>query len=254
MDSEKRGHLVAVGIGSGDSSTLTPQAHDALEKADVIVGYKVYCDQMRLLFPDKIYMSSGMRQEVERCRMAIQEAANQTHTVAVICSGDAGVYGMAGLLLELLAKTEPSPDLEVTIIPGLTAALTSAAALGAPLMNDFAVISLSDLLTERATIVRRLEAVASSGMPCVLYNPRSRKRKELFDQALAIFRKAGGDALACGYVTNAGRPGEITWVGSIDVFPVEEIGMFTTVILGGSETRLLGGRLVTRRGYEKKYE
>ena len=112
----------------------------------------------------------------------------------------------------------------------------------------------SDLLTERATIIRRLEAVASSGMPCVLYNPRSRKRQELFEQALSIFSRAGGDDLVCGFVTNAGRPGELIWAGRIDALPVEDVAMFTTVILGGSETRLIEGRMVTRRGYEKKYD
>jgi cobalt-precorrin 5A hydrolase/precorrin-3B C17-methyltransferase len=246
------GRIYAVGIGSGDAAGITPRARAVLERADVIVGYKVYCEQVREVVPGKRMVSSGMRQEVARCRAAIDEA-RAGHAVAVVCSGDAGVYGMAGLLLELL--TEPgAPGIDVEVVPGLTAALTAAAALGAPLMNDFSVISLSDLLTARDTILRRLQAVAAAGMPCVLYNPRSRKRTELLNEALRLFSDAQGSNLACGYVRNAGRRDESQWVGRIAELPVEQIDMFTTVILGGRDTEIINGRLVTRRGYGKRHQ
>ena len=243
------GRIFAVGIGSGAVDTMTPQARRALRDSDVIVGYKAYIEQVSPITVGKKILSSGMRQEVDRCKAAIAEAEAGS-TVAVICSGDAGVYGMAGLLLELLGDDNDS--VELVVIPGVTAALSSAAVLGAPLMNDFAVISLSDLLTERPLIIKRLKAVAESGMPCALYNPRSRKRIELLDEALRIFAEAGGENLACGYVRNAGRSGEIVWAGRISDFKPEDVDMFTTVIIGGPGTDIINGRLVTRRGYKKR--
>jgi cobalt-precorrin 5A hydrolase/precorrin-3B C17-methyltransferase len=241
--------IYAVGIGSGSPDSLTSQARQALHASDVIVGYNVYVEQVASLTAGKRILASGMRQEVQRCREAIEKAA-AGRTVAVVCSGDAGVYGMAGLLLELLAEGGHD-DVDLVVIPGVTSALGAAAALGAPLMNDFAVVSLSDLLTRRETIVERLRAVAASGVPCVLYNPRSRKRTTLLDEALRIFADAGGRDLACGFVRNAGRPDETMWIGRIGEFPAGRVDMFTTVILGGRETEILNGRLVTRRGYEK---
>ncbi len=246
-----RGRIIAVGIGSGDCKGITPQARQALDIADYVIGYKTYCEQVKSFVPEEKLISSGMMQEVARCRDAIKRA-EEGNVVAMICSGDAGVYGMAGLLMEL--SLESDPPIEVEVIPGITAALTAAASLGAPLMNDFSVISLSDLLTEKETIIRRLNAVADSGMPCVLYNPRSRKRKKLLDQAIEIFSKNAGSDLACGFVKNAGRPGEEIWIGNISELPVEEVDMFTTVIFGCASTRIINGKLVTRRGYEKKYD
>jgi cobalt-precorrin 5A hydrolase/precorrin-3B C17-methyltransferase len=244
------GKIYAVGIGSGALDTITPQAQRALRDADVIVGYRVYTDQIAPLVPGTRILASGMRKEVDRCRAAIAEATAGA-TVAMVCSGDAGVYGMSGLLLQLLADAgEDAVELEV--VPGLTAALGAAAALGAPLMNDFAIISLSDLLTAREVIIKRLKAVASAGMPCALYNPRSRKRTELLDEACAIFAAAAPSDLACGFVKNAGRPGETTWMGSLSELPVEEVDMFTTVIIGGAETTILRGQLVTPRGYKAR--
>jgi cobalt-precorrin 5A hydrolase/precorrin-3B C17-methyltransferase len=249
--SPSRGRLVAVGIGSGAPEGMTHQARQALREADVVVGYKVYTEQVASLTVGKRILASGMRKEVDRCREAIAEAL-AGRNVAVVCSGDAGVYGMAGLLLQLLADDNRLDDVDLVVVPGVTAALSAAAALGAPLMNDFAVVSLSDLLTDRGVILDRLKAVASAGIPCVLYNPRSTKRKELFDEALRIFGDAAGADLACGLVRNAGRPGETTWAGPLNELPVEDVDMFTTVILGGRETSLLHGKLVTARGYKAR--
>lgn len=241
------GRLVAVGIGPGTPEGLTLKARSALLAADVVVGYKPYCEQVRWLIGDKPTRATGMRSEVARCEEAIREARSG-RTVAVVCSGDAGVYGMAGLLLELLADSGGAA-VEVDVVPGITAATEAAALLGAPLMNDFAVISLSDLLTPRETILRRLEAVAACGMPCALYNPRSHTRTDLFERALAIFAAAGGPTLACGTVRHAGRAGQQTWVGLLNALPVEAVDMSTIVIIGGADTAVLNGRLVTRRGY-----
>ncbi|MFA4943905.1 MAG: precorrin-4 C(11)-methyltransferase [Lentisphaeria bacterium] len=246
------GALAAVGIGGGTWETLTGEALEALGHADVIVGYGPYCDQVRPFFPAKRFLSSGMTREVERCRAAIAECA-EGRNVAVISSGDAGVYGMAGLLLELLAE-RPELAVELRVVPGITAALAAAAVLGAPFMNDFAVISLSDLLTDRETILRRLEHTAQAGIPCALYNPRSQKRRELFDQALDIFRQAYGAAQPCGFVRNAGRDGQERWVGALADLPVARIDMSTLVVIGGSQSCILGGRLLTRRGYAKRMD
>jgi cobalt-precorrin 5A hydrolase/precorrin-3B C17-methyltransferase len=243
----RSGKIYAVGIGPGTLQSMTQQAQEALQLVDTVVGYKVYIDQVATFIKGKQVLSTGMRKEVERCNAAI-DAAAEGASVAVICSGDAGVYGMAGLVLELL-DARGKNDIEVEVVPGVTAALSSAALLGAPLMNDYATISLSDLLTDRQTILDRLRAIAGCGMPCVLYNPRSRKRTKLLDEAIQLFMDARGPELACGYVRNAGRDGQATWVGPIVSLRAEEVDMFTTVILGGPDTTILAGRLVTRRGY-----
>lgn len=244
------GRVVAVGIGAGTKESLTGEAVEALQQADVIVGYTAYCEQIRPLFPEKRFISSGMRQEVERCRAAIAEAA-AGRSAAIVSSGDAGVYGMAGLVVELLANEGPS-DIDFRVVAGVSAALSAAAVLGAPLMNDFACVSLSDLLSERDMIVKRLEHVAAAGIPCALYNPRSRKRRDLFDEALRIFKNMYGPAHPCGLVNHAGRENQESWVGPLADLPVERVTMSTLVVLGGSQTQQVNGRLVTRRGYAKR--
>lgn len=243
----RAGRVLAVGIGSGTPEGITGRARTAILSADVVVGYKPYCDQILWLTGRKRVMATGMRDEVRRCREALDEAA-RGQTVAVVCSGDAGVYGMAGLLMELLHE-RGQDDVQVEVVPGVTSALDAAAALGAPLMNDYATISLSDLLTPRATIVERLRAVAACGMACVLYNPRSRQRHSLFEEAIRMFADARGDGLACGFVRDAGRQGQETWVGPLRDLPVERVDMSTLVVFGSQDTVLLNGRLITRRGY-----
>jgi cobalt-precorrin 5A hydrolase/precorrin-3B C17-methyltransferase len=240
------GKVVAVGIGPGTPAGITGGAREAIRSADLIVGYKPYCEQVAWLTAGKRVQDSGMRDEVARCTAAL-EAAEAGQAVAVLSSGDAGVYGMAGLLLELRAGRRSR--VEVEVVPGVTAASQAAAALGAPLMNDFVVISLSDLMTPRETIVARLRAVAATGLTCVLYNPRSMRRRELFEQALGIFADVRGGDVPAALVRHAGRTGESRWVGSLKALPVARVDMFTVVFIGGEGAEIQDGRLLTRRGY-----
>lgn len=245
------GKLIAVGIGPGGLTHLTPAAEQALKDCDLIVGYSTYCDLIAPLVKNKKILSNGMRQEIDRCNAAIDEAGKGL-TVSVISSGDAGIYGMAGLLFELLDKR--GIELPLEVIPGVTAANAAASILGAPLMNDFAVVSLSDLMTPADIIRKRLKNLAEADMVCVLYNPRSKKRLELFDYALELFKEARGPTACMGFVQNATRENERAWVGSYEACPTEEIDMTTVVLFGNSTTEVLNGHLLTRRGYKKKSE
>lgn len=242
-----RGKIFAVGIGPGSLSDLTPRAREAMEVSPVIVGYVKYCKMVEPLLMNKEVISTGMKAEVERCEMALRKAAAGA-TVAVISSGDAGIYGMAGLLIELAARD--GLDVEIEVVPGVTAATAAAAVLGAPLMNDFAVISLSDLLTPSDAIRRRLEAVAAADMVCVLYNPRSMTRSDLFDYAVKVFGAARGADMLVGCVRHASRAEQKIWIGSLKGLPVEDVDMSTVVVFGCSSTEVVGGRMVTKRGYK----
>ncbi len=244
------GSLQVVGIGPGTLEGMTRQAFDAIRCADIIVGYTAYCEQIAPLIPGKKLITSGMREEIPRCDRAL-DLALAGHSVALVCSGDAGVYGMAGLLFERIEAR--SLDFNaVRVIPGVTAASLAASAVGAPLMNDFAVLSLSDLLTERETILRRLEHIARSGMACALYNPRSKSRQDLIITALDCFRRERGNDTIAAIVTHAGRDGESVWTGSLADLPIEKINMSSVVLIGGEEARLIGRWMVEPRGYKKK--
>jgi cobalt-precorrin 5A hydrolase/precorrin-3B C17-methyltransferase len=245
----KPGLILAVGIGPGTPEGLTLKARNAILAADVVVGYKPYCAQIEWLIGNKRVVATGMRDEVPRCNAAIGEA-RKGQTVAMVCSGDAGVYGMAGLILELLAANN-EPPVEVEVIPGVTSALEAAAALGAPLSNDYATVSLSDLLTPRETILARLRAVSGCGMTCVLYNPRSRGRQDLFSEAVRLFTAARGKDSPAGFVRHAGREGQEIWIGSLGELPADRVDMSTIVFMGGADTAILDRRLVTRRGYKE---
>lgn len=246
----KNAALQVVGIGPGTIEGMTRQALEAIQNAQVIVGYKSYCDQVADLVHDKRVLSSGMREEITRCDQAL-DLAMEGHSVALICSGDAGIYGMAGLVFERIEARKLDFD-AVGVIPGVTAASLAASALGAPLMNDFAVISLSDLLTGQKTILRRLEHIARSGMSCALYNPRSNKRRDLIVTAIECFRKERGVNTASAIVSHAGRPEETVWTGPLAEMPVEEINMSSIVLIGGEKTRLMGKWMVEPRGYAIK--
>lgn len=241
--------IYAVGLGPGTILGMTPEAKEAISSSKFIVGYKTYIDQIIDLCENKEIISNGMRQEVERCKKAI-EIANDDNVVSVVCSGDAGVYGMAGLIMELIEKF--NYDVDVEVISGVTAALSTAAVLGSPLTNDFSVISLSDLLTPKEWIIKRLEGAAYSNMATAIYNPRSKKRVTLIVEAQKIFlaaSKENGYELNAGYVRNAGRNESEQWIGKLEELPIEKIDMFTTVIIGNSMTDIINGKLVTRRGY-----
>ena len=238
--------LTVVGLGPGAGEDLTGRARRAIEEADLVVGYTAYIALIRDQFPDKEMTATGMKKEVDRCRMAV-EAAVSGKTVAVVCSGDSGVYGMAGLIYEV-AREYPPIDIEV--VPGITAACVGAAVLGAPLTHDFAVISLSDLLTPWEKIEKRLEAAAAADFVICLYNPRSHSRADYLRRACDILLRQKSPATVCGFVQNIGREGERAVTLTLEQLRDNtEVDMFTTVFIGNSDTARIGGKLVTPRGY-----
>jgi precorrin-3B C17-methyltransferase len=239
--------IYVVGLGPGEAEQTTPLAEQTLNQCAVIVGYDGYIDLVSDRFADKQLISTPMRQETERCRIAL-EIALQGRDVALVCSGDPGVYGMAGLMLEIAHGS----GIQVQVIPGVTAATSAAAILGAPLMHDFAVISLSDLMTPWGKIERRLEAAARADFVICLYNPRSRKRSDYLRTACDIVMRHQSPATVCGWVRNIGRMGQESAVLSLAELATAEVDMFTTVIIGNSETRVLDGRMVTPRGYPQE--
>lgn len=239
--------IYIVGIGPGRESMMTGEAIQALEQADVIVGYTVYLELLGDRFSNKEFLSTPMKQEAERCRMCFREAAAGKN-VALICSGDAGVYGMASLMFEIRQELSVK-DCEIVVIPGITAAVSGAAVLGAPLGHDFCVISLSDLLTPWDLIERRLRAAAAGDFAIAIYNPSSHKRRDYLRQACDILLETMPSDTACGYVRNIGRDGEESRICTLTELRDAEVDMFTTVFIGNSQTRILDGRLVTPRGY-----
>ena len=237
--------LFVVGLGPGGRDGMTLEAKKALEQSEVICGYTAYADLIREDYPEKEYLVSGMTKEVERCHMALL-AAQDGKTTAMICSGDAGVYGMAGLVLSLAEKY---PETEVVIVAGVTAALSGAARLGAPLMNDFAVISLSDLLTPKDVIEKRLRAAAAGDFSICLYNPSSKKRTDHLRRACDILLEIVPPETVCGLVRSIGREGESCTLTTLGELRDTQVDMLTTVFVGNSRTRVMDGRMVTPRGY-----
>lgn len=237
--------VTVVGLGPGAGADLTGRAREALNASEVIVGYTAYIELIREEFPEKEYRSTGMRREVDRCRAAV-EAALEGKEVAVVCSGDSGVYGMAGLVYEVAQEYEP---VEIEVVPGITAACGGAAVLGAPLTHDFAVISLSDLLTSWETIEKRLACAAQADFVICLYNPMSHNRPDHLCRACEILLETKAADTVCGWVRNIGREGEESRILTLEELRQEKVDMFTTVFIGSSATRVLGGKLVTPRGY-----
>lgn len=238
--------IKAVGIGPGNIDDMTYRAREALKKCDVIVGYKTYIDLVEEIVVEKEIISSGMRSEVDRCNTAL-EVARKGKKVCVISSGDAGIYGMAGLLLELNTK-EPIVDIEV--IPGISAVNSVAAILGAPLMNDFAVISLSDYLTPWETIEKRLKMAAKGDFVIALYNPKSKTRKTHINKAREIILESRSKSTPVGIVKNASREGEQRVVTTLGDMLKHKIDMTTLVIIGNSKTFVSNGKMITPRGYK----
>lgn len=237
--------LFVVGIGPGAYEKMTLEAQQVLEGCSVIVGYTVYADLLRPHFPDQEYLVTGMKQEKERCRMALETAAAGKR-VAMVCSGDAGVYGMAGILMEM---GEAYPQVEIRAVAGVTAALSGSAVLGAAVGHDFAVISLSDLLTPWELIEKRLSCAAEADLVICLYNPSSRKRKDYLKRACGIVMRHQPPDTVCGYVRNIGREGECCRILPLSELAEEEVDMFTTVFIGNSQTKQIGNQMVTPRGY-----
>ncbi|MHB9111932.1 MAG: precorrin-3B C(17)-methyltransferase [Thermoleophilia bacterium] len=245
-DFEKpEGRVLVVGTGAGTAPLLTAAASAALRDADVIMGYRTYIDQVRAIFPEKEYLSGSMGAELDRCREALA-LARDGRTVAMVSSGDPGVYGMAGPLLEL------ADGIPVDVVPGVTAAQIAAARLGAPLMNDYIALSLSDLLTPREEVLRRARLAAASDMVVCLYNPTSRRRQPLFEEVCSILAGERHPDTPAGWVRAAGSPEESSGIVPLSELSRQEIDMRTIIILGNSRTVIRNGRMVTGRGYEKK--
>lgn len=237
--------LWIIGLGPGGGADLTGRARAALEESDVIVGYTVYIDLIRAEFGHKELLSTPMRKEQERCEMAL-ELADSGKTVAMVCSGDPGVYGMAGLCYELAPRW---PEVVLKVVPGITAACGGAAVLGAPLMHDFCLISLSDLMTPWEKIEKRLRAAGEADFVLCLYNPASHKRRDYLRRACEILLESKSPETPCGYVREIGRDGETATVLTLGELKDAQVDMFTTVFIGNSQTKVLGGKLVTPRGY-----
>ena len=233
-------------MGPGSEDALTPQAKNALNMSDCIVGYNVYLDLLPDELKKKELISTPMKQEVRRCEIVYEEAL-KGKTVSIICSGDAGIYGMASLMYEL---KERYPNTSLEVIPGITAALSGAAVLGAPVNHDFCIISLSDLLTPWEKIEKRLRTAADGDFAIVLYNPSSHKRKDYLKRACEILLETMENDRPCGYVKNIGRDGQESGVMTLSELRDFEVDMFTTVFIGNSESRIIDGALVTGRGYK----
>lgn len=237
--------VTVIGLGPGAGQDLTGRAQAALEACDLIVGYTAYVELIRPEFPEKECLATGMRREVDRCRLAVEKAL-EGKDVAMVCSGDSGVYGMAGLVYEVAQEYDP---IEIEVVPGITAACGGAAILGAPLTHDFAVISLSDLLTPWEKIVRRLRCAAQADFVLCLYNPASHSRPDHLRRACEILLEEKDGKTPCGWVRNIGRDGETCRILTLEELRDEPVDMFTTVFIGSSETRVIGDKLVTPRGY-----
>ena len=235
--------LYVVGIGPGKPEGMTREADEALRGADVIVGYSKYVELVRPAYPGKEFFDTGMRREAERCAEALR-LARQGRRVALVCSGDSVVYGMAGLVYEMNDGT-----VEIRVIPGVTAALSGGAVLGAPLGHDFAVISLSDLLTPWEKIEKRLRCAAEADLCICLYNPGSHKRADYLKRACDILLETLADDTVCGLAGEIGRAGEWRRVLPLRALRDTAVDMFTTVFIGNSQTRIIDGNMVTPRGY-----
>ncbi len=249
---KKAGRIFVVGTGPGHHEHITPAAREAIREADVVVGYGTYIELITDMLEGKKVYSTGMTQEIDRCQKAVDLALDGS-SVAVISGGDPGIYAMAGLVFEVLRQRNGATSLpEVEVIPGISALNAAAARLGAPLMHDFASISLSDRLTEWETIEKRLDAAAMADFVIVLYNPKSKGRKEQISRAREIIMKYRSVDTPVGIVRGAMRDHETVTVTNLDGMLEEEIDMQTSVVIGNSNTFAWQGRMITPRGYEKK--
>ncbi len=239
--------IYIVGMGPGLIEHMTPKAKAALAECDIIVGYKVYIDLLREEFPDKDMRKSGMRSEIDRCKDTLALAL-EGNTVGIVSSGDSGVYGMAGLMYEVAGEK----DVEVVVVPGIPAANTSASVLGAPLMHDYATISLSDLLTPLEAIYNRVDKAAAADFVICLYNPKSKGRPKYIDEVRDIVLKYRSADTPVGIVRNAGRENQSYDITTLNDMLDCEINMFSTVVIGNSQTYVKYGKMITPRGYQNK--
>lgn len=245
------GQLYLVGMGPGSFEDMTYRAADVIRSCEVLCGYTGYIDMVRSLFPevsDRKIIATPMRGEIERCKLALEEAKSGKR-VAMVCSGDAGIYGMAGPVLEM---ADNYPGVEVEVIPGLTAAVSGAAILGAVLMNDFCVISLSDLMTPWEKIEQRIRSAAAGDFTTVIYNPMSKKRTDHLRRCCEIFLQFRPKDTPCGWVRNIGREGQEKKILTLEKLKDEKVDMFTTVYIGSSSVKQRGDCLIAPRGYRDK--
>ncbi len=237
--------VYVVGMGPGNTGLMCRRAAKVLAACDTIIGYTVYVNLLRETYPEKEFLTTPMTQEAKRCEMAFEEA-KKGKQVVMVCSGDAGVYGMSGLMLEI---GEAYPEIEVEVIPGITAALSGGAVLGAPLTHDFAVVSLSDRLTPWEKIEKRLELAAEADFCICIYNPASKGRPDYLKRACDILLRVLPPDRVCGTVENIGREGEVATLYTLGELREAQVNMFTTVFIGNSQTKEINGRMVTPRGY-----
>lgn len=240
------GKLYVVGFGPGSKGDMTFRAAKAIEDVDVVTGYTTYVNILKELFPDKVYKATGMMKEKDRCRMAIEDVMNGK-SVAMVSSGDSGIYGMAGIIYQLVE--EMGADIEVEVIPGITAASAASAILGAPLMHDLSIISLSDLMTPMETIMKRVDSAGQSDMIVCLYNPKSKGRSHNLSEAADILLRYRPSNTPVGIVRNAGRADQSKMITTLGSLKDADVDMLCTVIIGNSQTYVTGGRMITPRGY-----
>lgn len=238
--------IYVIGIGPGSKEMMTIEAIEAMKDSEVIVGYKTYINLVTEFIQDKEVIQNGMRQEIDRCRQAVDEA-KKGKKVAVVSSGDAGIYGMAGLILELVSQEEN--EINVKIIPGVTASIGAAAILGAPIMHDFCHISLSDLLTPWEVIEKRLRLAAEADFIVCLYNPRSKGRSEHLNRAFEIMGEFKDGKTPVGIVKDVGRNKEEKFICTFEDMDFERVDMTTMVIIGNKSTFIHNNLMITPRGY-----
>lgn len=241
----KKGKIYVVGIGPGDKENMSFKAYEVMKNSDILIGHKTYISLVENLFPDKKMIKSAMKKEVERSKETLK-LAEEGNIVSLISSGDAGVYGMAGIMLEIAGGT----DIEVEVIPGITSANMSASVVGAPLMHDYATISLSNLLTDWELIKKRIDLASQGDFVITLYNPKSNGRPELINEARDIMLKYKNENTPVAIIRNAGREKEEYDLTDLEHMLEYEINMFTTVIIGNSKTFIKNGKMITPRGYK----
>lgn len=240
------GKLYVVGFGPGGKEHMTLKAVDVIENADIVTGYTTYIDILKEYFPNKNYIATPMMKEVERCKIAVEEAM-KNKTVAMVSSGDSGIYGMAGIIYQV--AEELNAEIEIETVPGVTAASSAASVLGAPLMHDLSIISLSDLMTPLDLIMKRVDCAGIGDMIVCLYNPKSKKRTDYLEQAADILMKYRKPETPVGIVRNAGRKDESKLITTLGELKTADVDMFCIVIIGNSQTYTSNGRMITPRGY-----
>ena len=241
-----KGKVTVVGFGPGSRGDMTQRAVDAILGADVVTGYTTYTRILNEFFPEKEYKATGMMKEIDRCRMAVEDAMSGMK-VAMVSSGDSGIYGMTGLIYQLVQ--DMGADVEVEAVPGVTAASSGASILGAPLMHDVAIISLSDLMTPIEKIMKRVELAGEGDFVIVLYNPKSHGRTEYIDRVTDILLGIRSPETPVGIARNIGRADENKTITTLGKLKEAEVDMFSTVFIGNSQTYVRDGVMITPRGY-----